>query len=78
VPRIPDDLRQDIFETFALARFHITPDGRTEVTLTTPTSNTRLNQVLLAALKQWHFFPALKKGKTIASEFEVRIPIMVR
>jgi len=78
VPSIPDDLRQNIFETFAMARFQITADGRTDVTLTTPTSNPRLNQVLLAALKQWRFFPAIREGKPIDSEFEVRIPIVVR
>ena len=71
-------MRQNIFETFALARFQVTADGRTEVALTTPTSNPRLNQVLLAALKQWRFFPAMRGGKPVDSAFEVRIPIMVR
>jgi len=71
-------LRQNIFETFAMARFQVTADGWTEVVLTTPTSSPRLNQVLLAALKQWRFFPALKGGNPVDSVFEVRIPIAVR
>lgn len=49
-----------------------------EVTLEKPTSSPRLNQVILDALKQWKFFPALHNGVAIESSFEVRIPISVQ
>ena len=77
-PVIPDDLREDVMQTEAVARFNVSFDGISEVTLEKPTSSPRLNQVLLDTLKQWKFFPAVKNGVAIASTFEVRIPITVQ
>jgi protein TonB len=77
-PVIPDDLREDVMQTEAVARFKVSFDGTTEVTLEKPTSSPRLNQVLLDTLKQWKFFPAVKDGVAINSSFEVRIPISVQ
>jgi len=34
--------------------------------------------VILDALKQWKFFPAVHNGVAIESTFEVRIPISVQ
>ena len=77
-PVIPDDLREDVMQTEAVARFNVSFDGVSEVTLEKPTSSPRLNQVLLDTLKQWKFFPAVKNGVAIPSSFEVRIPISVQ
>jgi periplasmic protein TonB len=77
-PVIPDDLREDAIQTEAVARFNVSFDGTSEVTLEKPTSSPRLNQVLLDTLKQWKFFPAVKNGVAIPSTFEVRIPISVQ
>jgi len=77
-PVIPDDLREDVMETEAVAHFDVSFDGTSVVTLEQPTSNPRLNQVLLDTLKQWKFFPAVKNGVAIPSSFEVRIPISVQ
>ena len=77
-PVIPDDLREDVMQTEAVAHFDVSFDGISVVTLEKPTSNPRLNQVLLDTLKQWKFFPAVKNGVAIPSSFEVRIPISVQ
>jgi periplasmic protein TonB len=77
-PVIPDDLRQDVIETEAVAHFKVSFDGIAEVTLEKPTSSPHLNQVLLDTLKQWKFFPAMKNGVAIESSFEVRIPVSVQ
>jgi protein TonB len=77
-PVIPDDLREDVMQTEAVARFNVSFDGVSVVTLEKPTSSPRLNQVLLETLKQWKFFPAVKNGIAIPSSFEVRIPITVQ
>ena len=77
-PVIPDDLREDVMQTEAVAHFDVSFDGTSVVTLEKPTSNPRLNQVLLDSLKQWKFFPAVKNGVAIPSSFEVRIPISVQ
>jgi protein TonB len=76
-PKIPDDLRQDALQAEALAHFVVAPDGTLTVTLVKPTGNPRLNQMLLSALSQWQFFPAMRSGVPVASEFDLRIPIVV-
>jgi protein TonB len=77
-PTIPDDMRENPFSTVAVARFIVSPEGEVDVTLIKPTPNPRLNQILLDTLKQWKFFPAMRNGVAINSEFEVRIPIAVQ
>jgi protein TonB len=77
-PTIPDDMRENIFQAVAIAHFKVSPDGTVEVTLAQPTPNPRLNQILLNTLRQWKFFPAMKDGIAINSEFDVRIPISVQ
>jgi periplasmic protein TonB len=77
-PVIPDSLREEAFQTIAVARFKVTYDGQVEVTLTTPTESPQLNELLLETLKQWRFFPAMKSGIAIDSQFDLRIPISVQ
>jgi protein TonB len=78
IPVIPDELREQAFQTTALAHFEVSYEGQVQVTLTTPTESLRLNQLLLEALKQWRFFPAMKNGVAIDSQFDVQIPIRVQ
>jgi periplasmic protein TonB len=78
VPKIPDDLREVAFEAVAVAHFLVSYDGKVKVNLARPTSDPRLNQILLSTLEQWRFFPAMKGGVAIDSEFDVRIPITVQ
>jgi protein TonB len=77
-PTIPDDLREDALDTVAVAHFKVGYDGVVDVDLVKPTSSPELNQILLDTLKQWKFFPAMRGGVAIASEFDVRIPITVQ
>jgi protein TonB len=77
-PTIPDDMRENPFSTVAVAHFKVSTEGNVDVTLVKSTPNPRLNQILLDTLKQWKFFPAMKDGVAIDSEFEVRIPIAVQ
>jgi protein TonB len=77
-PTIPDDLRDETFSTVALARFKVDYNGDVQVSLTQPTTSPRLNEILLETLKQWRFFPAMKSGIAVDSEFDLRIPISVQ
>ena len=77
-PTIPDDLRENVFEAVAVAHFDVNSNGDASVSLTQATSNPRLNGLLLDTLKQWRFFPAVRNGVAIDSQFNVRIPIAVR
>ncbi len=76
-PVIPDSLREEAFQTVAVARFKVGYDGRVEVTLVTPTESVQLNEILLDTLKRWRFFPAMKSGVAVDSQFDLRIPISV-
>jgi periplasmic protein TonB len=78
MPQIPDDLREDAFNSVALALFHIAIDGSVTVELAQPTPNPRLNRILLNSLKQWRFIPAIKNGKPVASTEEIVIKIEVK
>ncbi len=77
-PTIPDDLRDQQINTVAIAHFIVKADGSDEVVLSQPTMNPELNQILINTLRQWRFFPAIRKGVPIVSEFDVRIPITVQ
>jgi periplasmic protein TonB len=77
LPKIPDELRQADFKSVAVAQFKVSAAGAVTVSLITPTPYPRLNEILLATLRQWRFFPAMRGGVAVNSEFEVRIPISV-
>ncbi|MGF6571345.1 protein TonB [Paraburkholderia sp. GAS333] len=73
LPALPDDLREQAYQTVATARFMIHADGSVDVELIKPTSSPRLNQILLEALHRWRFFPALQNGHPIESQQEIRV-----
>jgi protein TonB len=78
LPEIPDDLREAAYHAIALARFTIRADGSVEVELLQPTQQPRLNQLLLASLHNWRFFPATENGKPVESQQDVRVHLVVQ
>jgi len=78
LPVIPDELREEAMSTVATAHFYIAADGSTTVKLAKPTQNPRLNRLLIDALKQWKFSPAMKQGKSIPSEEEIVVRVQVK
>lgn len=77
-PVIPDDLREDAMSAIAVARFTVTADGEVHVALLKPTTNPRLNEILLDTLAKWQFFPAVRNGEAVDSTIDVQIPITVQ
>ena len=73
LPALPDDLRDQTLQTVATARFAIHADGTVDVELIKPTSNPRLNQILLEALRKWRFFPAMQDGHPVESRQDIRV-----
>ncbi len=78
LPEIPEELRHHAVELVAVARFEVATNGSAQVELIEPTPHASLNRALLETLKKWRFFPAMERGKPIASTLEIRIPISVR
>jgi protein TonB len=73
LPSLPDDLREQAYQTVATARFTIHVDGSVDVELVQATPNPRLNQLLLDTLRRWRFFPALRDGRPVESTQDIRV-----
>ncbi|MBB5422508.1 energy transducer TonB [Paraburkholderia atlantica] len=73
LPSLPDDLREQAYQTVATARFTIHADGSVDVELIQATPNPRLNQLLLDTLRRWRFFPALRDGRPVESTQDIRV-----
>lgn len=78
VPSIPDDLRDEVMQATAVARFHVGRDGSTTVTLITSTEFSELDELIIDTLRKWRFHPAVKNGVATDSEAEVRLLITVQ
>jgi protein TonB len=55
LPEIPEELRYEAYHSYAIARFYIKKDGSVSAALIQPTSNPKLNYLLLNSLKKWQF-----------------------
>lgn len=78
VPAIPDDMRDEVLEAVAVARFQVSHDGKAIVSLTKPTDFSRLNDIILETLRQWRFRPASRNGVAVDSSAEIRLLITVQ
>ena len=77
LPEIPEELRQEAFNNYAIARFHIAADGSATVELIKPCNNPRLNQLLLQSLRKWKFSPAHTAGIAVSSTQDVKVNFKV-
>lgn len=73
LPSVPDDLREQAYQTVAIARFVIHTDGSVAVELIKPTQYPRLNQILVETLRSWHFFPAIQDGHPVETQQDIRV-----
>ena len=73
LPSVPDDLREQAYQTIAIARFVIHTDGSVDVELIKPTQYPRLNQILIETLRSWRFFPAIQDGHPVETEKDIRV-----
>lgn len=78
VPNIPDDMRDEVMQATAVARFHVGRDGSATVTLIASTEFSELDELIIDTLRKWRFHPAVKNGVAIDSEAEVRLRITVQ
>src|ERR1700677_1686660 len=78
VPSIPDDMRDEVMQATAVARFHVARDGSATVALITPTDFAALDHLMLDTLSPWRCQPAVRDGVAIESDAEVRLHITVQ
>ncbi|MBU6338449.1 MAG: hypothetical protein KGQ36_00525 [Rickettsiales bacterium] len=62
LPKIPDHLRDEAFNSFAIARFYINEDGSARAELIKPCTNPELNYLLLKSLQKWKFAESNKES----------------
>jgi len=67
LPDIPDDLKQDDFQTSVRVKVEINADGSFVPTLRSSSGNDQIDQIVLDALKQWKWKPALHNGTPVDS-----------
>ncbi len=73
LPKIPDELRYEAFQSEALARFYIAASGEVmNVELVQPCANPKLNYLLLKTLRQWKF-----SSQSADSKQEIKIKFKV-
>ncbi len=74
LPKIPDELRFEAFNSEALARFHIAANGEVlQVELIKPCANPKLNSLLLKSLKRWKV-----SASNSDSTQDIRVSFLVR
>jgi protein TonB len=78
MPQIPDDLLQQSFKTHVLVRVIVHADGTGIPSLVTSSGNLEVDQLVLQALKQSTWKPALDSGKPIESSFRFRYEFSVQ
>jgi hypothetical protein len=78
VPSIPDDMRDEVVQADAVARFRVFHNGKIMVSLSEPTEFSQLNEIILETLRQWRFHPARRDGVPIDSDAEVHLRITVQ
>jgi protein TonB len=75
---LPPELRRRPLEVVVVAHLRIAADGSVEAELSEPTADPVLNQWLIAWFRKYRFFPALRDGKPVASELDLRQPVVVK
>nr|WP_241991757.1 energy transducer TonB [Paraburkholderia sp. RAU2J] len=73
LPSVPDELREQAYQTVAIARLVIHTDGSVAVELIKPTQYPRLNQIVVETLRSWRFFPAMQDGHPVETRQEIRV-----
>lgn len=78
LPELPPDLRRHALDLVATVRFTIAADGSALPELVEATPDPALNAALLDGFRRWRFFPAVERGRPVASILVLRVPVVVR
>ncbi len=78
VPSIPEDLRDQVIQATAVARFKVSREGKVTVALLEHTGFSELDEIILDTLREWRFSAAMNNGVAVDSEADVRLLITVK
>ena len=77
-PDIPDDLKQEDFQSSVRVRIDIAADGTFTAKLVTSSGNVEIDQLVLNALNKWKWKAALQNGVPVASTERFRFDFEVQ
>jgi protein TonB len=77
-PYIPEDLRTERFAASVVARFTIHIDGSCDVALAERSGSAQIDGVVLRALRQWRWEPAVENGSPVESTQLQEVDISIR
>ncbi len=72
-PEIPPELHENCFKSCCIAKFLISPAGKTSVQILSSSGNEQLDEIALKTLKQWKFRPATLNGEPVESTKKIKI-----
>ncbi len=75
-PEIPDSLRGEKFRGAVTARFTIQPNGSFTVSLVARSGNSDVDSIVLDALRDWKWNPALKDGVKVRQDREIQVDVI--
>jgi TonB family protein len=76
--QIPDDLKSQSFKSFVRVRVTIASDGSFTVFLRSSSGNSQVDKLVIDALNQWKWKPALKDGDPVDSVQAFRFDFDIR
>jgi protein TonB len=76
-PQVPDDLRDRQLNEVVIVRVLVTQAGHPSLVnlLRRSKSGPSLDDAIVAAVKQWTFVPAKKRGEPVSCWFHVGVPV---
>lgn len=72
-PKIPPDLKNEVFKTSVLIEFFVSADGSAQATLIGSSGNDELDALALTSARSWVFRPAEKDGVAMDSKVRLRV-----
>ena len=76
-PQVPDDLRDRPLNEIVIVRVLVTQAGQPHIVnlLRRSKAGPSLDNAIVAAVKQWTFVPARKRGEAVSCWYHVGVPV---
>lgn len=73
LPSLPEPLRRQKFQPSVEARFSVSTEGTSVVTLTQGSGNRAVDDFIIPVLRQWQWAPALNGKTPVAAEYRLQV-----
>ncbi|RYG58421.1 TonB family protein, partial [bacterium] len=77
-PSLPDELKKADYKSSVRASVEVAADGSSNPTLRSSSGNSKVDDLVLRALRRWRWKPALRDGEPVASTVNIRFDFEVK